>query len=452
MPGLGKAPLWQVLIIKALVILCYVNLAYFVSREDFGLLLTHYFIVFAGFLYFLNRAAFSFGFLAFMGLVFRLLFIASTPELSNDYYRFIWDGRLLLEGFNPYLSYPLDFLQGTQAEVIDQGAQLADGMGNLNASHYTVYPPLNQLCFFLAALVGSKSIMASVVVLRLIMISADIGIWWIGRKLLRHLDISERCIYFYLLNPFVILEFTGNLHFEGLMVFFLLWAVYLLLTQKWIQSAVVLGLSVSVKLIPLIFLPLLFKKMGFKKAVSYYLFTGLTVLILFSPFLSQALIANFFSSIELYFQNFEFNASIYYIVRAIGYEVTGYNIIQTAGRILPLITLAGILTLSFFRKNQGSRTLVASMLWAVTIYYGLSTTVHPWYIAVPLALSVLSGYRFPVVWSGLVILSYGAYSQAGFQENLWLVSLEYAVVFGFMIYELWKGVSPPLHLKPTAHA
>ncbi|MGB0177739.1 MAG: glycosyltransferase 87 family protein, partial [Owenweeksia sp.] len=307
------------------------------------------------------------------------------------------------------------------------------------------------LSFFLAALVGSKSIITSVVTLRLIMISADVGIWWIGRKLLRHLGVSERCIYFYLLNPFVILEFTGNLHFEGVMIFFLLWAIYLLLTQKWVWSAVVLGLSISVKLIPLIFLPLFFKKLGFRRAVLYYLLTGVTVALLFAPFVSQALVANFMSSIELYFQNFEFNASVYYIVRAIGYEVTGYNIIQMAGRILPLVTLTAILVLSFARKNERSNVLMTSMLWAITIYYALSTTVHPWYIAVPLALSVLSGYRYTVAWSGLVVLSYAAYRQADYQENLWLIALEYCVVLGVLVYELRKGVKPPLPVKSLAH-
>ncbi len=452
MPGLGKAPLWQVLGIMVLVVVCYFNLAYGVPRENFSLLLMHYGITFGGFLYFLNRAAFSFGFLAFLSLAFRLIFIVALPELSNDFYRFIWDGRLLWEGFNPYLSFPNDFLKTENAAVIHQAQELVAGMGNLNASHYTVYPPLNQLCFVLAAMPGSQSILVSVVVLRLIMIAADIGIWWIGRKLLRHLGISERCIYFYLLNPFVILEFTGNLHFEGVMVFFLLWAIYLLLTKKWLASAVVLGLSVSVKLIPLIFLPLFFRKLGLGKAIAYYALTGLTVSLLFSPFINQALIANFWSSVELYFQKFEFNASLYYIVRWVGFEVKGYNIIGWAGKVLPAITFTAVLLIAFLRKNQKPTVLMTSLLATVTIYYALSTTVHPWYIAVPLALSVLSGYRFPVLWSGVVILSYGAYQNASFQENLWLVALEYLAVAAFIIYEWRVGVNPPLPVKKMEYA
>ena len=89
MSRLGKAPIGQVLAIILLVVISYFNLAYGVTREDFGLLLMYYGISFGGFLYFLNRAAFSFGFLAFLALVFRLIFVVSTPELSNDFYRFI---------------------------------------------------------------------------------------------------------------------------------------------------------------------------------------------------------------------------------------------------------------------------------------------------------------------------------------------------------------------------
>ena len=41
-----------------------------------------------------------------IGLVFRLIILISTPNLSQDFYRFFWDGQLILNGFNPYLNTP----------------------------------------------------------------------------------------------------------------------------------------------------------------------------------------------------------------------------------------------------------------------------------------------------------------------------------------------------------
>ena len=76
------------------------------------------------------------------------------------------------------------------------------------------------------------------------------------------------------------------------------------------------------------------------------------------------------------------------------------------------------------------------MLLGVSAYFLLSTTVHPWYIATPLLLSVFTKYRFPIVWSAFVMLSYSAYGAEGFKENLWLVAAEYVIVIAFAITEM----------------
>ena len=189
-------------------------------------------------------------------LTMMALFILAIPNLSQDFYRFIWDGRMILEGINPYLNTVESFISRGVFPV-SQAQELYDGMGTLNASHFTNYPPIKQLCFVLAGLVSGKSILGSAIVLRLLIITADFGILHFGKKLLESLQIPIHNIFWYILNPFIIIELTGNLHFEGVMLFFLIWSLYLLHKDKWQLSALVFALSVSVKLIPLIFLPLL---------------------------------------------------------------------------------------------------------------------------------------------------------------------------------------------------
>ncbi len=132
-------------------------------------------------------------------------------------------------------------------------------MGALNASHFTNYPPLNQLIFALAGILSGKSILGAVVVLRSVIILADLGTLYFGRKLLQKLKLPEHQIFWFILNPFIIIELTGNLHFEGVMIFLLILSLYFLVTKKWILSAVFIALSISLKLLPLIFLPLLFR-------------------------------------------------------------------------------------------------------------------------------------------------------------------------------------------------
>ncbi|WP_232285870.1 mannosyltransferase [Aquimarina agarilytica] len=400
--------------------------------------------------------------MAVIAIGFRLLLIAEIPNLSQDFYRFIWDGRMLLNGFNPYLYTPKNLIeQGTA--TVHHAQKLVEGMGTLNASHYTNYPPFSQLCYFIAALFGSKSIVTSVVVMRLQIILADIGILYFGKKILEQLRLPINNSFLYLLNPFVIIELTGNLHFEAVMAFFLVLSLYFLLKNLWVLAAVILGISISVKLLTLLFLPvftLYFVRNLFHKKdwfvtnkndiLKYSSFCFIVIgtnILLFAPFLSPQFIANFSKTISLWFQNFEFNASIYYIVRWVGYQVVGWNIIAKAGKILPLIAILIIGILSLARKNYNPNTLLESMLFCITAYLLLSTTIHPWYLSIPLTLSCFTKFKYIWVWSLTIILSYFAYSNPEFKENLWLVSIEYSIVILFFIYELSKKNPTLVKLK-----
>ena len=412
-------------------IVSYFVISYDLNRLNFPKLMVTYTILFTGFLILLSKNKSNTTLLVSIAFLFRLVFLIAIPNLSDDFYRFIWDGRMIWNGLNPYL-----YLPENNPNIISEGALLYEGMGASNGSHYTCYPPVNQFAFLIPALFFAKNFLGSTIAMRVLLILADFGTFYYGRKLLQHFKIPEHKIFFYILNPFIIIEMTGNLHFEGFMLFLLAASLYYLFTQKWILSACFYALSVSVKLIPLLFLPLLFKKLGLKKSVLFYAIVGGINILLFIPFMSYALYENFMSSIHLYFQNFEFNASIYYVIREIGYHVKGYNIIKTVGKITPIIVIFSVLTLSFFKKNNQPKVLFTTMLFAITIYYSLASIVHPWYIAVPLFLSLFTNYRFPLVWSFFIILSYSAYRTAQYHENLYLVGLEYFCVFGYLIYEL----------------
>jgi Gpi18-like mannosyltransferase len=371
-----------------------------------------------------------------------LIFLFAIPNLSQDFYRFIWDGRMIFEAINPYESLPETFIKN-EAYPINQTIDLYDGMGSLNGSHYTNYPPLNQLSFVIAAIFAKTSILWSVVVMRLQIILADIGIIYIGKKILEKLNMPIHHIFLYALNPFIIIELTGNLHFEAVMLFFLVWSLYLLLQKKWIWSAFIFGLSVSVKLIPLLFIPLFyqwFTKNGKSKGILNFFSFGAIIIgvnmLLFLPFLSSNLLDNYLSSVGLWFQNFEFNASIYYIAREIGYLFRGWNEIAIIGKILPIITVVFLIVITFFRKNNSPLQLFTAMLLGLTFYYFMATTVHPWYIASLVLLSVFTKYNYPIVWSIVIILSYQAYANNPWQENLWLITLEYLLVYGFLFWEI----------------
>ncbi len=439
---LYKAPL----LLALASILLYWWFGYHLVRTEYLKLLVLYTTLFLLFYQTITRFKDNPKILTSLAFGFRAVFILATPNLSQDFYRFVWDGRMILEGINPYLHTVESFFNSGELPV-QQAQELREGMGALNASHYTNYPPINQLCFIIAGLFAGKSILGSAIVMRLLIIAADFGTLHFGKKLLKKLKLPVHNIYWYILNPFIIIELTGNLHFEGVMIFFLIWSVYLLFSGKWVWAAVALALSISVKLIPLIFLPLFFQWFVKKKAILkgmgklslFYSIVLLTTVLLFLPFYASDFITNYSETVALWFQNFEFNASLYYVARAIGYTFRGYNEIAVIGKAIPILVVVVTLIITFFRNNKDQIALITAMLLVLSFYYFTTTTVHPWYVATLLALSVFTKYKFPLVWSFVIILSYLAYlnlNKADKSENLWIIALEYVVVYGVFIWEV----------------
>ena len=132
----------------------YIWFAYFTQRTDALQLILLYSILFilgyqilksSGF-YTSTSLSTGFRILVIASILFRLLFLFAIPNLSQDFYRFIWDGQMLLEGLNPYLYTP-DTIVSQGDTNMPLAQELYNGMGTLSASHYTNYPPLNQLCF-----------------------------------------------------------------------------------------------------------------------------------------------------------------------------------------------------------------------------------------------------------------------------------------------------------------
>ncbi|MFH6603489.1 glycosyltransferase 87 family protein [Maribacter algicola] len=417
----------------------YYTFAYHLERTDFIKLLTLCAALFFLCFKLIQFEKWNFKLLLVIGVLFRLAFLMAEPNLSQDFYRFIWDGELVRNFVNPYLAVP-DTLIEQKDLVIANAKELYGGMGELSARHFSNYPPLNQIIFAMATLLGGKSVMGSVLVMRVLIIIADIGIFYFGRKLLRNLNQSPHLIFWYFLNPLVIIELTGNLHFEGVMLFFFIWALYLLSIKKWVWAGIPYAMAISIKLVPLLFLPLFLKYLGFKKSMLFYLVVGAVSLLLLSPFYASNFIDNYSQTVGLWFSNFEFNASLYNIMKkiAIGYDQKPWEFVKSYGNVTPYITIILVLVFTVFKVDKNLKTLLAAMLWVLTLYYLMSSTVHPWYVIFLLTLCIFTEFRFPIIWSAAIILSYYAYSQTDFKENLWLLAIEYIAVFAFLSYEILK--------------
>jgi hypothetical protein len=195
--------------------------------------------------------------------------------------------------------------------------------------------------------------------------------------------------------------------------------------------------AIGAKLLPLMLLPFLIARLGFKKSLAYFSILGITLLLLFTPLLNSFFFNHFGESLNLYFRQFEFNASVYYLARWVGFQMEGHNMVAEIGPILAMTVFLIIITLAIIKRNKDWQFLPESWLFAISIYLLFATTVHPWYITLPVALSVFTKWRYAIIWSGVAWLSYSHYLGGNFQENYLLVAIEYVIVIIFFASELY---------------
>lgn len=365
-----------------------------------------------------------------LGVVVRLILLLSFPSLSDDVYRFIWDGTLLKNGIHPFEQLPAYYLE-QNVNGIDQSLYT-----RLNSQPYfTIYPPINQFIFWISVVIGNHNWLVSAGVIRLILLLADVGSFYFIKKLLIKYEKSEHLVFWFFLNPLVILEFTGNLHFEGLVIFFVLSGIYFYETNKKIASASAIGLAIGTKLLPLIFLPFLFLKGLKNQKWSISIIAGIIGLATLLPMLNEAFISGMQTSLDLYFRSFEFNASIYFIAREIGFWIYGYNNIAQIGPFLSVLSVLSILSLSVLSVWK-KWSIPTTFLFILSYYLLFTTTVHPWYILPLVVFGILSGYWYPIVWSFMIFLTYMGYTSTGFELPMIIVAIEYVIVGLILIFEL----------------
>lgn len=409
-------------------------LAYEVHRDESWMLISTFAFLFLG--YFLlakNRASISWKSWIWIAMALRLVFVASGPSLSDDFYRFIWDGRVLIHGENPYLVLPEDYVEDNDHPFAQKlEADLYDGLNSKN--YYTIYPPVNQCCFAVAAFFGNGNVSLELLYLRLIILLGEAALLFLLARILALLQRPKTDLFWYALNPLVIVELSGNLHFEGMVLFFLASALLLFIQGRWGGSAVLFALAVGTKLLPLMLLPALIPILK-KRTLAYFGVVLAGLGLLFLPFMSQALFTNWGSSLDLYFQKFEFNASIYYVFRFLGSLYLGYHPpIAVLGPSLSVISLLLILWISL----RSQFTFLQKTVLIYTVYLLFTTTVHPWYLVSLVFFCSFMRWRFAFLWSFLAVLSYSHYHHGGFQENYALIALEYGVLFAFLAYTFFS--------------
>jgi hypothetical protein len=417
-----------------------VFIGYYLQRAHFTALLVSmsaFFLIYTYFIAFFNQNESTFGWMRSLGVLLRVILLLNIPNLSDDIYRFLWDGHLWLTGTHPFAFTP------------DEYVKLHGNLGpfesilyaNMNSrAFFTVYPPICQFIFALASWFSPNGILGAVFIIKLFLLLCELG----TIQLLKRLS-GPRASILYALNPLIIVELVGNCHFEAALIFFLLMAFWALRREQMALSAMFFALSIASKLLPILFLPIVWRYLGWWRGFQYCVMVGMATFLCFIPIFNWEVLQHMASSIDLYFQKFQFNASLYYLCTLVGYWETGWQIGSKIGPWLGIVTILGIVLIACFTETQKKASWIrfeSALLFASFLHLSLSSTVHSWYASVPFVLGLLSKWHFPFAWSFLVLCSYSHYSSNIYEEKYPWIIAEYSLLWIILLVELVKQLKP----------
>ena len=321
-----------------------------------------------------------------VAVALRLAALPLDPVLSDDGYRYVWDGRRVVEArASPYANRP--------SEVAGMDGAL---YARLNSKgYYSVYPPVSQGVFATAAWVGRGEVRTTWWAIKALTTLAEL----VGIAALLSIA-TPAAVMLYAWHPLAILEIAGQGHTEGLFVGafgVLAWA----LGRRPVFAGLATAAAVGVKLWPVAFIPFVLSCAGRRGAISL----GIGIMVIALPFASPGTAAHVAESLRLYAGSFDWYAPLYLGLKWLTWPVTGPSAGQIAAGGLTMVWIFVVAGLVVMNDGSDRRRWVVMVTAA---YVALSPVLHPWHL-LPLliCLPLLQNHLAPVVW--LVSLSVATY-------------------------------------------
>lgn len=374
-----------------------------------------------------------------MAIALRVIVFPLTPTLSDDGFRYVWDGMIQAEeGVNPYHYLPSD------PEMADFHQEAVYRRMN-SSGYYSVYPPLSQLVFAFGGLLYPLGWLISWYFIKLVMVGGElVGLFFLSRM------VRPRDLLLYAWHPLVVIETAGQAHTEALAIGLLLMVVWAARQSRGALAGGALAAAGWVKLVPFVFAPFVIRRLGWKAAVG-----GLVVwMLLAAPYAASYTIPHIRESLDLYVRAFEFNAGPYFALKGLAAGLGLGDTSKTLGPVLQLLFLLS-LPVVFALDWKRKWPLEIALLVVLSLFFLCSTTIHPWYllpllVLLPLVMDREAGRLFALGWFVLGVASMATYWV--YAEPVWgyaAVSVGWTAFFGFMMMVLAK-ISLPVLMRRRA--
>lgn len=348
--------------------------------------------------------------------VLRLSFISTTTIGSDDIYRYMWDGKVQASGINPYLYPPNDkHLEFLHTELLPKALNFKEMK--------TIYFPLSQWLFYAGYKLSVESVWGYKLLLFLFELLTLAGLF----QLIKKLKIDKKYLLLYVLCPLPIFQFAIDAHLDGFGLPLLVFSLLFYLDNKNILSMILLGLSLSIKPVGLILVPIFF--LNEKNLLDRIKIIAVPLFAFFAQFIFYIFSTNPFEALFIFTKNWYFNGFVFNLLNEV------FNNNQTSRMIC-----AFLLILSLIPIYLSKRELISKIFFAVLILMIFSPVVHPWYITWVAVLLPLvqkrSGIYF-VAASSLTAITVLNYQLYGIWKDYWFVLIiEYLPILFLLYLEL----------------
>lgn len=310
-----------------------------------------------------------------LAAVWHVEFLRLPPGTDDDVHRYLWDGRVQRLGYNPYIVVPND--------PALSGLHTPETRTLNHPNLLTPYPAGAEL-FFRAITAIHESIFA----FKVAFVVCDFAIVLVLFDLLLRSGQGAYWVLAYAWNPLLATEVAGSGHIDIVGALLLL-VSFAALQRRWrTVAAVAFGLAVAVKLLPIVLLPLYWKRVRVRDAALTTIVVGL----LYVPFLNHGRIP--IGSLGTYVHRFWFNDPVFAALERVA----------APEFLVGLAVLVGFLTAIWMRR----RPVVSSgaFAWPMAASLLCAPVVYPWYLLWLLPL-LRSRSTLPIiVWTVSIIPTY----------------------------------------------
>ena len=285
-----------------------------------------------------------------LAALWHLPFLLTPPGADDDIHRYVWDGRVQRLGYNPYIVVPSDPALA--------GLHTPETRTLNNPDLPSPYPAGAQL-FFRAVTAIHESIFA----LKVAFVVCDFAIVLVLLDILHWSGQGAHWVLAYAWHPLLATEVAGSGHIDIVGALLLLVSVAALGRRWRLVAAAAFGLAVSVKFLPIVLLPLYWKRVRVRDGVM----AALVVALLYVPFLNHRRIP--LGSLGTYVQSFRFNDPVFATLERVA----------SPQLVVGLAVFVGFLTAIWLRRKVSAWSSDA-FAWPMAASLLCAPVVYPWYL------------------------------------------------------------------------